>query len=148
MTCVATPATARTPPRASSRCRCWPTATSASPNWKRSNVWAPTHKLGLSPAELHTVVHDLCQDLLAASDLAWGGSSHVDPRTLAGLLAEVQDPHLQLKVMQLCIAVVETDEHVAEGESAVLAAALTQWGLPQPSLPFSMPDRCACAARR
>ena len=71
---------------------------------------------------------------LAASDLAWPGSSHVDPRTLAGLLAEVQDPHLQLKVMQLCIAVVETDEHVAEGESAVLAATLTQWGLPQPAL--------------
>ena len=93
-------------------------------------------KLGLSPAELHTVVHDLCQDLLAASDLAWAGSSHVDPRTLAGLLAEVQDPHLQLKVMQLCIAVVETDEHVAEGESAVLAAALTQWGLPQPQPAF------------
>ena len=41
-------------------------------------------KLGLSLAELHTVVHDLCQDLLAASDLAWAGSSHVDPRTLAG----------------------------------------------------------------
>ncbi len=57
-------------------------------------------QLGLSPAELHTVVHDLCQDLLAASDLAWGGSSQVDPRTLAGMLAEVQDPQLQLKVLQ------------------------------------------------
>jgi uncharacterized tellurite resistance protein B-like protein len=88
-------------------------------------------QLGLSPAELHTVVHDLCQDLLAASDLSWGGSSQVDPRTLAGLMAEVQDPDLQLKVLKLCVAVVETDDHVAEGESAVLAAALTQWGLPQ-----------------
>ncbi len=87
--------------------------------------------LGLSRAELHAVVHDLCQDLLAGSDLAWGGSSQVDARTLAGLLAEVQDPQLQVKVMQLCVAVVETDSHVAEGESAVLAAALTQWGVPQ-----------------
>jgi hypothetical protein len=55
----------------------------------------------------------------------------VDLRTLAGMMAEVQDPLLQLKVLELCAAVVETDEHVAEGESAVLAAALTQWGLPQ-----------------
>jgi hypothetical protein len=88
-------------------------------------------QLGLSRAELHAVVHDLCQDLLAGSDLSWGGSRQVDAHTLAGLLAEVQDPQLQLKVMQLCVAVVETDSHVAEGESAVLAAALTQWGLPQ-----------------
>jgi hypothetical protein len=87
--------------------------------------------LGLGPAKLHDVVHDLCQDLLAASDMAWGGSSQIDRHTLAELLAEVQDPQLQLKVLKLCVAVVETDEHVAEGESTVLAAALTQWGLPQ-----------------
>jgi len=43
----------------------------------------------------------------------------------------VQDPDLQLKVLKLCVAVVESDEHAAEGESAVLAAALTQWGVPQ-----------------
>lgn len=97
-------------------------------------------QLGLSPAELHTVVHDLCQDLLATSDMAWGGSSRVDPRTLAGLLAEVQDPQLQLKVLKLCVAVVDTDEHVAEGESAVLAAALTQWGLPEVRLDHKQPQ--------
>ena len=88
-------------------------------------------QLGLSPAEMHKVVHDLCQDLLSFSDMAWGGSSQVDLRTLASLLAEVQDPQLQLKVMRLYVAVVETDEHVTEGESTVLAAALAQWGLPQ-----------------
>jgi hypothetical protein len=87
-------------------------------------------QLGLSPAEMHTVVHDLCQDLLAASDMSWGGSSQVDAGTLAGLMAEVQDPQLQRTVLKLCIAVVQTDDHVAEGESAVLAAALAQWGLP------------------
>ena len=92
-------------------------------------------KLGLSPAELHDVVHDLCRDMLACSDMAWGGSSQIDRRTLAELLAEVQDPDLQLKVLRLCVAVVETDEHLAEGESTVLAAALAQWGLPQASPP-------------
>jgi hypothetical protein len=88
-------------------------------------------QLGLGPAELHDVVHDLCQDMLAASDMAWSGSSRLDRHTLAELLAEVQDPQLQLKVLRLCVAVVETDEHLAEGESTVLAAALAQWGLPQ-----------------
>lgn len=96
-------------------------------------------QLGLSPAELHTVVHDLCQDLLAASDLSWGGSSQVDARTLAALMAEVKDPQLQLKVLKLCVAVVETDAHLAESESAVLAAALTQWGLPQVPLEHTQP---------
>ena len=97
--------------------------------------------LGLSPSELHTVVHDLCQDLLAASDMRWSGSNQIDRHTLAALLSEVQNPELQLKVMKLCVAVVETDEHVAEGESAVLAAALAQWGLPQvpPSQPLARP---------
>ncbi len=95
--------------------------------------------LGLSPAELHTVLHDLCQDLLAACDMSWAGSSQVDPRTLAGMMDEVQDPMLQLKVLKLCVAVVETDEHVAEGESAVLAAALAQWGLPQLRLQGTQP---------
>jgi hypothetical protein len=90
-------------------------------------------QLGLSPAELHDVVHDLCQDMLASSDMAWGGSSQIDRRTLAELLGEVQDPDLQLKVLRLCVAVVETDEHLAEGESMVLAAALAHWGLPQTS---------------
>jgi len=88
-------------------------------------------QLGLSPAKLHDVVRDLCHDMLATGDAAWGGGSRIDRRTLSTLLAEVQDPDLQLKVLKLCVAVVESDEHAAEGESAVLAAALTQWGVPQ-----------------
>jgi hypothetical protein len=92
-------------------------------------------QLGLSPAGLHDVLHDLCQDMLAASELAWGGSSRLERSTLAELLSEVTDPDLQLKVLRLCVAVVETDEHVAEGESTVLAAALTHWGVPLTSRP-------------
>ena len=88
-------------------------------------------QLGLGPAELHSVIHDLCQDLLAASDMSWGGSGQVDRHTLSRLMADVQDPQLQLRVMKLRVAVVDTDEHLAEGESAVLAAALAEWGLPQ-----------------
>ena len=103
-------------------------------------------QLGLSPAELHEVVHNLCQDLLAAGDMSWGGSSQLDARTLAGLMKEVQDPQLQLKVLKLCVAVVETDDHVAEGESAVLTAAFTHWGLPQTWLQDTQPRSALQAA--
>ncbi len=88
-------------------------------------------QLGLSLDQLHDVVRDLCCDRVATDDTAWGGGSGVDRHMLSALLAEVRDPELQLKVLKLCVAVVETDEHGAEGDSAVLAAALTQWGLPQ-----------------
>jgi hypothetical protein len=88
-------------------------------------------QLGLSPAKLHDVVRDLCCDMVTTGATAWDSSSRIDRRTLSALLAEVQDPELQLKVLKLCVAVVETDEHAAEGDSAVLAAALTQSGLPQ-----------------
>jgi hypothetical protein len=36
-----------------------------------------------------------------------------------------------VKVLALCVAVTEADEHLAEGEMRVLAAASEQWGLPR-----------------
>ena len=53
----------------------------------------------------------------------------VDACTLAGLLAEVDDPALRLAVLQLCIQVVEADGHLAEGESLLLVAIVEHWGL-------------------
>lgn len=84
-------------------------------------------RLNMSPAALHEVLQLLCQDLLACSELAWGGSSRVDARTLDSLLAEVQDPALQREVLALCREVVDTDGHVDDCESQVLAAATTRW---------------------
>lgn len=83
-------------------------------------------------------MHELCQDLLAGSELAWGGSSRVDARTLEALLAEVQDVALQHEVLALCREVIGTDGHVADSESTVLAAAQGHWarqtlGEPQPA---------------
>lgn len=95
-------------------------------------------RLGLSRAALHEVLHELCQDLLAGSELAWGGSRQVDARTLEALLAEVQDAALQHEVLALCREVIGTDGHVAESESTVLAAAQGRWarqtlGEPEPA---------------
>lgn len=88
-------------------------------------------QLGLAPQQMLAVVHEVCEDMLSASAMCWGGSCQVDAQTLAELLAEVGDPVLRTKVLNLCVALVESDQHVAEGESVVLTAAIEQWGLQQ-----------------
>ena len=41
----------------------------------------------------------------------------------------IDDPALRLKLLRLCVSIVEADGHVAEGESIVLLAAVEHWGL-------------------
>jgi hypothetical protein len=92
--------------------------------------WLDGHEqLGLAPAHLHAVMHTLCEDLLASAHGSWLDACRIDQHTLGELLAEIDDPELRRKVLRLCVAVVECDEHVAEGESIVLVAAVEQWGL-------------------
>jgi len=86
-------------------------------------------QLGLQPEELHAVVHVLCEDLLCAAQLTWADACRVDPRTLAELMAQVDDAELRRKVLRLCVLVVESDGQVAEGESILLGAAVEHWGL-------------------
>ena len=94
-------------------------------------------QLGLQPEEFHVVVHAFCEDLLATfcEDLlatarpTWADACWVDPRMLAELMAEVDDPELRLKVLRLCVSVVEADGHFAEGESIAIGAAVEHWGL-------------------
>jgi hypothetical protein len=86
-------------------------------------------QLGLTRAEMHAVTHQFCEDLLAAMHLAWEDACRVDPRTLAELMAEIDDPALRMTVVRLCQAVVEADQHVADGESIVMDAAVEHWGL-------------------
>jgi hypothetical protein len=84
--------------------------------------------LGLAHDGLHQVLHTLCDDLLAGADQNWADACKVDPDTMSQLLNEVDDAALQLKVMRLCVDVVNADQHVAEGESVVLSAVLDHWG--------------------
>lgn len=99
-------------------------------------------QLGLERAELHAVLHTFCEDLLSSMHLTWEEACRVDARTLAELMAEIDDPELRLRLLNLCVAVVEADEHVSEGESMVLGTAVEHWGLQRAMLAL---DRSAVA---
>lgn len=86
-------------------------------------------QLGMSKSELHGVTHALCEDLLAGAHHSWSEACRIDAATLAALMYEIDDADLRLKVLNLSVAVIEADEHIAEGESSVLLAAVEHWGL-------------------
>ncbi len=84
-------------------------------------------QLGLTPKQLQTVMHALCEDLLVTSHGDWERACRVDPATLAALMAEIDDDDLRAKVLRLCAVVIAADEQVTENESRVLAAVMDQW---------------------
>lgn len=85
--------------------------------------------VGLGRTELHTVVHSFCEDLLSSVHLRWGDACQVDQATLASLMADIDEPALRQTLLRLCLAIVDADDQVAEGESVMLTAAIDQWGL-------------------
>jgi hypothetical protein len=88
-------------------------------------------ELGLAPQHLPGIVQTLCEDLLM--DGFAGGSilSHVDDGSLASLLAEVDEPQLQGKVLHLAAAASKADRHLSDGEASVLNAIDHHWGVRQ-----------------
>jgi uncharacterized tellurite resistance protein B-like protein len=84
--------------------------------------------LNMSQTALHTVVNTFCADLLALNN-GHLDACHLDDRTLMQLMSEVDDPALQVKVMQLCVSVAEADGRVGNSEHLVLTAAVEHWGL-------------------
>ena len=84
-------------------------------------------RLGLAPAELQTIVQELCEDLTRHSHLEWTGTCVIDPGTLRALMAEVDDPGLRTVVVQLCVAVAAADEHLAAGETIMINAVAEHW---------------------
>ena len=86
-------------------------------------------QLGLDRQAMHAVLQVFCEDLQLAREGQWADACRIDPRTLASLMAEVESPVLRTTVLRLCVAVVEADDHVTDGESIVLVAAVEQWGL-------------------
>lgn len=91
-------------------------------------------ELGLPPGAFAQVVHTLCEDLLMGSYGSATMMCSVDESTLASLLAEVDDPALQARVLRLAAAAAEADRHVADAEALVVTAARRHWRLEHAAL--------------
>ncbi|MDO9505329.1 MAG: TerB family tellurite resistance protein [Hydrogenophaga sp.] len=91
------------------------------------NAHVSHERLGMTEAQWHGVVHDLCADLLrsARSD----DESRVSDEMLGHMLREVDDDSTRRAVLKLSCAVVYADGHVEVGESFVLLAMSEHWGL-------------------
>lgn len=86
-------------------------------------------QLGLERSELHAVLDTFCEDLLSSLQLAFADACPVDERTLALLMADIDDLDLRVKLLRLCVDLAESDADVAEGELIVLNSAVEHWGL-------------------
>jgi len=86
-------------------------------------------RLGLPQHELYAQLDIFLEDLLSSGQLRWADTCPVDDYTLTKLLGEIQDPELQRKLLRLCVDLADIDAKVDDGESAVLVAAVEQWGL-------------------
>ncbi len=103
-------------------------------------------ELGLDGDGLPRIVQALCEDLLLGAYCGESMMSSVDDGALASLMAEVDDPALQRKVLRLAHAAARADRHLAEGEALVLAAARRHWGLGEDGEAGSLVDAEAQAA--
>ena len=90
---------------------------------------AAHQQLGLTRDALHAVIDTFCEDLLISKQLAWADACPVDEYVLEELMGEIDDPALRRTVLGLCVKLAEVDDHVAEGESIVLIAAVAHWSL-------------------
>ena len=86
-------------------------------------------ELGLESDGLPRIVQTLCEDLLMGDHGSGSMLGVVNDSALAALMAEVDEPALQRKVLRLAVAAARADRHLADGETLVLAAARRYWGI-------------------
>jgi hypothetical protein len=84
-------------------------------------------RLGLTRAQWHGVIHDLCADLLGPARC--GDEGCIPSELLDRMLDEVDDDTTRRLVLRLCSAVVHADRQIDDGESFVLLATIERWGL-------------------
>ena len=87
------------------------------------------HDLGLAPRDMPAIVQTLCEDLLMEGFDGGSILSHMDDSSLASVMAEVDDPQLQDKVLRVAAAAAHADKHMSDGEAAVLDAISRHWKL-------------------
>lgn len=84
-------------------------------------------ELGLEPRYMAGIVQALCEDLLMDGFDGRSILSHVGDGLMASLMADVSEPQLQRKVLRVAVSVVHADQHLSEGEAAMLDAIRRHW---------------------
>ncbi|MFT3858269.1 MAG: TerB family tellurite resistance protein [Aquabacterium sp.] len=84
-------------------------------------------RLGLPPQMLPEVIHAVCEDLLLVCGGAGGLQDALIDAVLDPLMDDVDDPDLRREVINLALAVVRADGHVAEAEMDMLSRLLRRW---------------------
>jgi hypothetical protein len=84
-------------------------------------------QLGLNPQDMPGIVKTLCEDLLMEGFDGRSILSHVGDSLVVSLMAEVDEPGLQGKVLRVAASVVQADKHLSDGEAAMLDAISRIW---------------------
>ena len=83
--------------------------------------------LGLDPQDMPGILQALCEDLLMEGFDGRSILSHVGDGLMATLMAEVDEPQLQGKVLRIAVSVVNADQHLSDGETAMLDTICRYW---------------------
>ena len=91
-------------------------------------------RLDLSQADFMGVLQAVCDDLMASSYQHWSGIQHLPRTELKQMLDEIDDVGLRLIVIEICAALCECDDNLADAEYEMLCTLADHWDLPLPVL--------------
>jgi hypothetical protein len=91
-------------------------------------------RLDLSQADFMAVLQAVCDDLMASSHQHWSGIQHLPRSELKQVLNELDDVGLRLIVLEICAALCECDQNLADAEYEMLCTLADHWDLPLPVL--------------
>ena len=86
-------------------------------------------KLGLDRSALAIVLHDAYDDLEPGARLDLPNTCPVDEFTLRDIVAEIDDPELQKRLLRLCIDIANSDGKVDLAECIIISSAMDHWGM-------------------
>ncbi|WP_348946181.1 hypothetical protein ABHF33_06680 [Chitinibacter sp. FCG-7] len=82
-------------------------------------------QLGISEVTLHSVMQGLCDDLLLYANGL--GQLELDDALIDQLLAEINEPLLQMTVLRAMLGIVDADGWLADGEAVLISRAMACW---------------------
>ena len=86
-------------------------------------------QLNLPREEMYEVMRAFCREALSNPPSGWSHDCPLDEREVNQLMAQITQPALRQRVLQICVRIAEADGDVGQGESLVLNAAVEHWGL-------------------